>query len=105
MGGGHVETTSWSHSSRPRFSPGEKVARDSEKSKKCEEVAKMQHPVLTSYLDSVGSIYTLRVPCEALEAVGRKFVEFRRLKFSRFTYFLISKFVRITVLKIMQKRF
>ena len=36
----------------------------------------MQHFVLTPDLDSAGSIYPLRVPYEALEAVGRVVVEF-----------------------------
>ena len=44
-----------------------------EKSEKCEKSQnkKMQHPVLSSDMDSAGSIYPLRVQNEALEALGR----------------------------------
>ena len=50
----------------------------------------MQHPVLSSDLDSAGSIYPLRVPYEALEAVGRVVDDLENFDFERGLSIFIS---------------
>ena len=51
---------------------------------------KMQHPVLSSDMDSAGSIYPLRIQNEALEALGRLVENFENFDFKAGVSIFIS---------------